>query len=138
MSLADQLCAAVIVVFAAPLYNFGVLQHVKTWIDLVVAGAPMSARLREGTPVVVVVTRGGAYGPGTPREGRDHVIGSVERIVSSVWGAGLGIVDRGFTLVGVNPALDEFCYLARDMKMAAEEAASVAGMSLADRTLADR
>ncbi len=48
-------------VLALPLYNWGVSQHVKAWIDLAIAGAEPGARLLEGTPVVAVVTRGGSY-----------------------------------------------------------------------------
>ena len=38
--LADELRQADAAVLALPLYNFGVSQHVKTWIDLAIAGAP--------------------------------------------------------------------------------------------------
>ena len=133
-SLADELRAAELLVLASPLYNFGISQHLKTWIDLVIAGAPVGSRVLEGTPTVLVVTRGGAYGSGTPREGWDHGTGYVARILSEVWGADLTVVEREFTLVGVNPALDDFRDLAAMMKTAAEHAASTAGRRLADRT----
>ena len=68
-ALADELQNADAAIFALPLYNWGVSQHVKTWIDLVIAGAPSGTRLLDGKPVVVTTSRGGGYGPGTPREG---------------------------------------------------------------------
>src|SRR5215469_15360706 len=37
--LAEELRAADAVLLAVPLYNFGVPQHVKAWIDVVIAGA---------------------------------------------------------------------------------------------------
>src|SRR5947209_8689986 len=43
------------------------------------------------------------------------------------------LIEREFTLVGVNPALDEFSAMAGQMKQAAEEAAAKAGRSLADQ-----
>ena len=55
-----------------PFYNFGVSQHVKTWVDLVIAGAGPTTPILKGTPTVLVTVRGGGYGPGTPREGWDH------------------------------------------------------------------
>ncbi|WP_230487041.1 NAD(P)H-dependent oxidoreductase [Nocardioides anomalus] len=64
--LAAELQAADVVVLALPLYNFGVSQHAKAWFDLVLAGAPHGTRLLEGKPVVLITTRGGAYGAGTP------------------------------------------------------------------------
>jgi FMN-dependent NADH-azoreductase len=130
---AAELQAADSVVLAFPLYNFGVSQHVKAWIDVVIAGAGPGARLLEGKPVVLVTTRGGAYGPGTPRAGWDHSTEYLRRILAEVWGADLTVVEREFTLVGVNPALDEFTELAAQMKKAAEDAAAQTGKSLATR-----
>ncbi|MDI6909507.1 NAD(P)H-dependent oxidoreductase [Nocardioides sp.] len=131
--LADELRSAKSALFALPLYNFGVSQHVKTWIDLSLAGAAPGTRLLEGKPVVLVTTRGGAYGPGTPREGWDHSTDYLRRILVDIWGADLTVVEREFTLVGVNPALDEFTETAALMRKNAEEAAAQAGAALADR-----
>jgi FMN-dependent NADH-azoreductase len=132
VGLADELRAADAVLLAVPLYNFGVPQHVKAWIDLVIAGAqnPNEALLA-GKPAVLVVVRGGAYGPGTPRDGWDHSTAYLRRILADVWGADLTVVEREFTLVGVNPALDDFKDLAQQFKDAAHAAAATAGKSLA-------
>jgi FMN-dependent NADH-azoreductase len=130
-SLAEELRSADAAVLALPLYNFGVSQHVKAWFDLALAGAPHDERLLEGTPVVLVTTRGGAYGPGTPREGWDHSTGYLRRVLADVWGADLTVVEREFTLVGVNPALEEFTEVATLMRKAAETEAVEAGRALA-------
>ena len=129
--LAGELEQATRAVLAMPLYNFGVSQHAKTWIDLAVAGAPHGTRLLEGTPTVLVVARGGAYGAGTPREGWDHATDYLRRVLVDVWGADLTVVEREFTLVGVNPALDEFADLAKTLHQDARQAASEAGSRLA-------
>jgi FMN-dependent NADH-azoreductase len=130
--LAGELRSADAVLLAVPLYNFGVPQHVKAWIDLVIAGATSASEaLLAGKPAVLVVVRGGAYGPGTPREGWDHSTAYLRRILADVWGADLTIVEREFTLVGVNPALDDFKDLAAQLKDAAHAAAAAAGKSLA-------
>jgi FMN-dependent NADH-azoreductase len=130
--LAEELRAADAVLLAVPLYNFGIPQHVKTWIDVVLAGAKSADEaLLAGKPTVLVVVRGGAYGAGTPREGWDHSTGYLRRIVADVWGADLTIVEREFTLVGVNPALDDFKELAGQFKDAAHAAAADAGKALA-------
>ena len=133
--LAGELTAADAVLLAVPLYNFGVSQHIKTWIDLVIAAPRDSAAggsgpLLAGKPTVLAAVRGGAYGAGTPREGWDHSTGYLRRILADVWGADLTVVEREFTLVGVNPALDEFTDLAAQMKDAAHEAAREAGRIL--------
>jgi FMN-dependent NADH-azoreductase len=131
--LLDELIAADAVLIAVPLYNFGVTQHIKTWIDLVLAvpsgGGAVAARLA-GTPTVLVIVRGGAYGPGTPREGWDHSTGYLRRILEDVWGADLTVVEREFTLVGVNPTLDAFADQAAAFKDAAYTAARQAGRAL--------
>jgi FMN-dependent NADH-azoreductase len=132
VGLTDELRSADAALLAVPLYNFGVPQHVKTWIDLVMAGAKSADEtLLAGKPTVLVVVRGGAYGPGTPRDGWDHSTAYLRRILADVWGADLTVVEREFTLVGVNPALDEFAEAAALMRKNAEEAAVTAGRRLA-------
>ena len=133
-TLVDELITADAILLAVPLYNFGVSQHIKTWIDLVIsdprAGAG-SPPLLAGKPVVLCTVRGGAYGAGTPREGWDHSTGYLRRILQDVWGADLTVIEREFTLVGVNPALDDFKNLAADMHLGALASAREAGKALA-------
>ena len=132
-ALVDELLAADAVLLAVPLYNYGISQHLKTWIDLVIsdprAGAG-AAPVLAGKPVVLAMVRGGAYGAGTPKEGWDHSTAYLRRILADVWGADLTIVEREFTLVGVNPALDQFTDLAADLHSSALSAAREAGRAL--------
>lgn len=136
--LTDELLAADAIMLAVPLYNFGVSQHIKTWIDLVQTDARAStgAPLLPGKPVVLCTVRGGAYGAGTPREGWDHSTAYLRRILHDIWGAELTVVEREFTLVGVNPALDDFKELALEMHRGALSAAREAGRILAGRRAA--
>ncbi len=132
-SLAAELAEADAAVLALPLYNWGVSQHAKTWIDLVIAGGAPGAAPLAGKPVVLITTRGGSYAPGTPKEGWDHGIDYLRRIVGEVWGADLTVIEREFTLVGVNPALDAFTDAAAVLRAEAEAAAVAAGKALATR-----
>jgi FMN-dependent NADH-azoreductase len=117
-TLVDELLGADAVLLAVPLYNFGVSQHMKTWIDLVCTDPraqpkpPPGEAMLAGKRVVLATVRGGMYAPGTPREGWDHSTGYLRRILADSWGADLVVVEREFTLVGVNPALDQFTDLA--------------------------
>ena len=130
--LTDELLDADAILLAVPLYNFGVSQHIKAWFDLVMTDSRGKDRpLLDGKPVVLSTVRGGAYGAGTPREGWDHSTGYLRRILADVWGADLTVVEREFTLVGVNPALDDFRDLAHEMHVAALSAAAEAGRILA-------
>ncbi|MFD7719392.1 FMN-dependent NADH-azoreductase [Streptomyces sp. NPDC059814] len=74
--LITELLAADTLLVGAPMYNFSVSAALKAWIDRV--GFPGALTdpgtgegLLRGTKVVVISPRGGAYGPGTPREGWD-------------------------------------------------------------------
>ncbi|MDT0455521.1 NAD(P)H-dependent oxidoreductase [Streptomyces sp. DSM 41527] len=71
-----ELTAADTLLIGAPMYNYSVPASLKAWIDRV--GFPgaftdpdTGGSLLQGTKVVVISTRGGAYGPGTPREAWD-------------------------------------------------------------------
>ncbi len=130
----DQLVAADALLFAVPLYNFGVAQHFKTWVDLVIADPRMGAGVEPalaGKPAVLVTVRGGSYAAGTPRAGWDHATGWMRRILADVWQLDLKVVESEFTLVGVNPALDQFAELADDLRSRAETEAREHGRSLA-------
>ncbi|GAA4947133.1 FMN-dependent NADH-azoreductase [Actinoplanes utahensis] len=129
--LAGELRAADAVILALPFYNYGVSQHVKTWFDLAIAGGEQGEKLLDGKPAVVLTTRGGAYGAGTPREGWDYNTAYITRVVGDIWGAELTLIEREFTLVGVNPALDAFKDTAEAMRQAAFVAAAEAGRTLA-------
>ena len=130
----DQLVAADALLFAVPLYNFGVSQHFKAWADLVIADPRMGAGVEPATagkPAVLVTVRGGSYAAGTPREGWDHATSWMRRILADVWQLKLSVVESEFTLVGVNPALDQFRDLAADLRQRAETDAHEHGRSLA-------
>ena len=131
--LVDELLGASAVLLAVPLYNFGVSQHVKAWIDLVATDPRVfGQQFLKDKPMVLATVRGGAYGAGTPREGWDHSTGYLRRILQDAWGADLTVVEREFTLVGVNPALDEFTDLAKEMHQKALSAADEAGRVFAN------
>ena len=132
-TLTDELIAADALLFAVPLYNFGVSQHFKTWVDMVITDPRMAAGAQPipaGKPAVLVTVRGGNYRPGTPREGWDHATGWMRRILADVWHLDLKVVQAEFTLVGVNPALDQFKDLARQLRQEAEEQARRHGREL--------
>lgn len=133
-ALADEVVAADALLFAVPLYNFGVSQHFKTWVDLVLTDprmAPGGESVTAGKPAVLVTVRGGAYGAGTPRAGWDHATGWMRRILADVWQLDLQVVESEFTLADVNPALAEFKEVAAQLRADADELARSHGRALA-------
>ncbi|MTK01602.1 flavodoxin family protein [Micromonospora sp. CP22] len=130
-TLVDELLAAEAILFAVPLYNFGVSQHFKTYIDLVNTDQRAFAKpFLKGKRVALVTVRGGAYGDGTPRAGWDHSTPYLRRIIADWWGADLTVIEREFTLVGVDPTLDPFTDQAAAMHASALQAAREAGRAL--------
>ena len=132
--LTDELAAADSLLFAVPLYNFGISQHFKAWVDLIITDPRMaagSAPLLADKPTVLVVAHGGSYAAGTPREGWDHATGWIRRVVSDVWQLDLSVVETEFTQLGVNPALEEFAEVAQLQREETDRRAHVLGRALA-------
>lgn len=133
-TLVDELTHADGYLFAVPLYNFGVSQHFKTYIDLVTTDPRMGpgvVPVTSGKPGVLVTVQGGNYSPGTPKDGWDHATAWMRRILEDVWQLDLDVVTREFTLVGVNPALDNFTDIADRIRTDAENQARKNGRALA-------
>jgi FMN-dependent NADH-azoreductase len=131
--LADEMIGADALVFTVPLYNYGVSQHVKTWFDLAYTDPrinPQGTAL-QGKPAVLVTVLGGNYSEGTPKEGWDHSTDWLVRVLKDVWGLDLRVVQRPFTLVGVNPAMDAFAEPAAELKAEAEKLAQHSGREVA-------
>ena len=75
----EEFMTADTVLIGAPMYNFGIPSQLKAWVDLIcVAGTSFKydangpQGLCGGKKVVVISTRGGLYGPGSPFEPFDH------------------------------------------------------------------
>jgi FMN-dependent NADH-azoreductase len=130
-SLADELIDAEALLLAIPLYNWGVAAHVKSWYDVTYTDPRIVGGALKGKPVVLATVLGGNYSPGTPKEAWDHSTPWLRHVIEGVWGADLLVVQRQFTLVGVNPAMDQFADQAAEIKAAAEELAIRHGRSLA-------
>ncbi|MDO9380889.1 MAG: NAD(P)H-dependent oxidoreductase [Nocardioidaceae bacterium] len=132
--LTDELVDADALLLAVPLYNFGVSQHLKAWVDMVITDPRMGPGAEPplaGKPAVLVTVHGGNYAAGTPREDWDHATGWIRRILADVWQLDLRVVTREFTLVGVNPALDDFTEMAAELRASAEQEAAEHGRTLA-------
>ncbi|MCW2914427.1 MAG: dehydrogenase flavoprotein [Actinomycetia bacterium] len=128
-----ELTDADAVLLAVPLYNFGVSQHFKTWIDLVGAGAGDATGLLKDKPTALVTVRGGGYGPGTPREGWDHSTPYLRRILGDYWQADLTVIERELTLAATTPGMESLKDLAAQRHTEARHAARHTGSTLASK-----
>ena len=124
--LVAEVKAADVILLGLPLYNFGPPSTVKSWVDhLIAPGLSLDAETYEGLlsgrEFVVLASRGGGYGEGTPREGWDH---SEPWLPHGVAMTGLTprFITAELTLAKVRPALAEFIPLADESLAAAERA----------------
>jgi FMN-dependent NADH-azoreductase len=112
-ALAEELAAEVrdadAVLLAVPLYNYGIAQHVKTWIDLllidpefVYGPSPVAGR-----PVIFTLARGGGYSPGAPKHGWDHATPYLERVFGDILGMNIRTAVAELTLAPVTPGMEE-------------------------------
>lgn len=114
--LIDEIKAADTVLLGLPLYNFGAPSTVKAWVDHIVAPG-LSIDMETGTglladtDLVVLESRGGGYGPGTPREGWDHALSWLPHAVSMT-GLQPRFVTVELTMAETNPAMAELKPLA--------------------------
>ncbi|GAA2394230.1 NAD(P)H-dependent oxidoreductase [Nonomuraea africana] len=63
-----EVVAADVILIGTPMYNYSIPSALKAWLDQITF-PKMSL---EGRSFVVTGARGGAYGPGTPKEAVDH------------------------------------------------------------------
>lgn len=127
--LADELLTAEAIVIATPLYNYGINQLLKNYIDLLIIDprfTPDKLPLA-GKPLTLVIARGGGYGEGTPREGWDHATPYLQRIFGEVLGADVTVVAAELTLSESVPAMAELKPLAQVSRAQAHELAEETG-----------
>jgi FMN-dependent NADH-azoreductase len=114
--------AADAVVFGLPLYNYGAPSSVKAWVDHLVAPGlsfdpSTGTGLLEGREFIVLGSRGGGYGPGTPRDGWDHV---------TPW------LPHGLAITGLEPR-----FITAELTLAAHVPAMAELIPLAEQSLAE-
>ncbi|MCR6487943.1 NAD(P)H-dependent oxidoreductase [Amycolatopsis sp. OK19-0408] len=122
--LVDEIKAADTVLLGLPLYNFGAPSSVKTWVDhLIAPGLSVDQEtqtgLLGGREFIVLASRGGGYGEGTPRAGWDHAEQWLPHGVA-LTGLEPRFITAELTLAHVNPAMAELIPLA-DASLATAE-----------------
>jgi FMN-dependent NADH-azoreductase len=114
------------IVLGLPLYNFGAPSSVKAWVDRLIAPGlsidpETHAGLLGGRDFVVLASRGGGYGAGTPREGWDHAEAWLPHALAAT-GLEPRFITAELTLAEVTPAMAELIPLAAKSLAAAEQA----------------
>src|ERR1700751_4327951 len=99
----EQFLAADVVVIGAPIYNFSIPSQLKAWIDRILVagktfayGADGPQGLAGGKRVIIIVSRGGFYGAGSPAAAFEHL----ETYLRTVFGF-IGIVPEVIVAEGI-------------------------------------
>ncbi|WNE97719.1 NAD(P)H-dependent oxidoreductase [Streptomyces luomodiensis] len=135
-TLASELEQADAVLIAAPMYNFTIPSTLKAWLDHVIimgrtAGAEQTTV--SGTPTVVVASRGGGYGPGTPRESFEFVTNFLGKALGDGLGLDVEFVVPELTMARSNPAMADLVDAADASMAKAHEEAAAKAKALAAR-----
>jgi FMN-dependent NADH-azoreductase len=122
--LAGEVAAADTILLGLPVYNYGPPSTVKSWVDhLIAPGLAMDPATGEGLlggrEMIVLESRGGGYGEGTPREGWDHAQPWLPHGLS-LTGLEPRFIVAELTLADVNPAMADLRELAAASLKAAE------------------
>lgn len=134
--LADELLDADAILLCAPLYNLGVPATLKTWLDRCFTDIRLFpgygiTRPLAGRKVVVVTSRGGAYGPGAPMAGWDHAEPYLNRVLTDVLGLERIDLTVELTLAATSPAMAHLLDESAASRADAEETARRLGARLA-------
>ncbi len=125
-TLADEVIDADVLVLASPLFNFGVSQYTKVWIDMLITDprlGPGSTALADKA-ALLVIAQGGGYRAGTPRHGWDHATAYLERIFADNFGMQVDTVVADLTLADSTPAVAHLKDAAAEALTDAHESAS--------------
>ncbi|MEU5106638.1 MULTISPECIES: NAD(P)H-dependent oxidoreductase [unclassified Streptomyces] len=135
-TLASELEQADTVVIGAPMYNFTIPSSLKAWLDhVIIAGRTAMAQpsTTAGTPTVVVASRGGGYGPGTPRESFEFVLNYLDKTLTEMLSLDVEFIVPELTLARTNPAMADLVELSDASKARAHDEAAAKAKTLATR-----
>ncbi|MFF4137584.1 FMN-dependent NADH-azoreductase [Streptomyces mirabilis] len=138
VKLIEELEQADAVLIGAPMYNYSIPSTLKAWLDNVLllgrtAGGTPSA---QGTPAIVVASRGGSYAPGTPREDYEFVQNYLEAVLKNTLGLDLDFIVPELTMAPRSPAMSELVPLYEASRKRAFEDATTKAEQLAERLAA--
>ena len=125
--LVDEVVAADAYLLSVPMYNWGVPAPLKAWLDQVIvmgrtvdfSGTPPLA----GRPLTLVLSYGGGYDEGSPREGWDFVQPYLETVLVKAMGLDLTVIKAQLTLAERNPAMAELIPASLEQRETAHTAA---------------
>ncbi len=154
-TLVDEVVNADAYLFGVPMYNWGVAAAFKTWLDQIIehgrtlgpgsgsdsdsdasngsSSTPDSDMPLAGRPATVVLSYGGGYLPGSPKEDWDHVRPYLETVLVKALGLDVVFVTAQLGVALIKPELAELAPQARQLRAQAHEAARARAKEVAAR-----
>lgn len=129
-----ELIAADVLLVGAPMYNYSLPSTLKAWVDNIhVLGVttPFDEPTKPvaGRPAVVVSSRGGFYGEGSPTPDWDHAVPVLDIVLGSALGMDVTVLTASRTLSDrLEPLRPQADQAAKDFTRATEEAVRLARM----------
>ncbi|MFD4584851.1 FMN-dependent NADH-azoreductase [Streptomyces sp. NPDC058423] len=115
--LVSELRAADAYLFSVPMYNWSVPSPLKAWLDQILIAGRTTAFGDEpesvkGRPATVIISAGGGYGPGTPREGWDFATPYLRQVLGQGLGLDVHTIQVELTMAHHSPAMADLRELA--------------------------
>jgi FMN-dependent NADH-azoreductase len=132
--LGAELLASDAFLFAIPMYNWSIPAQVKQWIDLMIAHPRIGVhgdRPLAGKPAILTLSRGGGYGPGSPKEGWDYATPYLRRVLGEVFGLDVRVAEAELTHAFWNPDMASLRALAEESLTQGHERATHYGKNVA-------
>jgi FMN-dependent NADH-azoreductase len=140
VELAQEVLDADTYLLTAPMYNWGIPSTFKAWLDQIIlrgytanfGGEPPLG----GRPATLILSYGGGYDPGTPREGWDFVQPYLETVLGKALALDLTIIKTQLTLAERNPAMADLILHAKEQRSAAHTQAEAHARTIGARLAA--
>ncbi|MFD3941096.1 FMN-dependent NADH-azoreductase [Streptomyces sp. NPDC058611] len=139
--LVEEFLGAGVYLFTVPMYNMSIPSSFKAWLDHIMVpgrtlGLSPDTLATAGRPAVVISSRGGAYGPGTPRDGWDHAIPYLTTVLGSALALDVQFVISELTMAHHNPAMTDLRPAADASRTRAHQEAKQHAQKIATHLLA--
>lgn len=139
LKLIEEVENADAILIGAPMYNLSVPSTLKAWLDnVILMGRTAMAEdaKAKGTPVTVVASRGGSYGPGTPREGFEYVQNYLKAVLGDMLALDVEFIVPELTMAPHNPAMSDLVPLFEASRSKALDEAAARAKKVAARVAA--
>ena len=132
--LVNEVLEADAYLLAVPMYNWAVPGSFKAWVDQIMVNGKLfglDPLPLAGRPATMVLSYGGGYFPGTPRDGWDHVRPFLETVFVKALGLDVRFVTVQLTLAERNPAMADLIPQFKEQRAKGHEAAAAHAREIA-------